>query len=74
MQFNRCCLYRFFREHYQENKNISLLQEIHGLDQVSNMNYQLRQLSAGFNTIKNKNLEKKTHVQVCVGFFLKCMW
>lgn len=50
MQFNRCCLYRFFREHYQENKDISLLQEIHGLDQVSNMNYPLRQLSAGFNT------------------------
>lgn len=34
MQFNRSCLFRFCRDHYQEEKNISLPQEIHGLDQV----------------------------------------
>lgn len=49
MQFNRC-LYRFCRDYYQEKKDISLLQGIHGLDQVSNINYPLRQLSAEFNT------------------------
>lgn len=48
MQFNRCCLFRFCRDHYQEMKNISLFQEIHVLDQVTNMNFP--PLSAEFNT------------------------
>lgn len=48
MQFNRCCLFRFCRHHYEEEKDISLFQEIHILDQVTNMNYPL--LSAEFDT------------------------